>query len=807
MTLTIDSLTGLGPIDYTAAIAAPDGIAVPLKITRTLNKPTILSGLLELDALALPVPTRRARVVVASANGTLLFTGYLAVEPVALYAGVATTGPVYRYEISATSDEWLLDKQTFPLYKPVLATPAGTALRALATRAGAGLFSSTGIAAGRSVGVFEPSQSSTWSANAGELAAAGYSAYRVLNGTLSLQPAGTVTHVLNFDTGLISGAGTNGGVAIAALKTASVKELANDVTLSGAIEPAAYIAETFMGDGVTTVFQLSQSPFRPTAANRKLLTDFFNEAAIDTQLWSGTDPGSHLSLSGSGLTISGGNGYDGQTVLAALDAIELGGSLVLEAGSVLIAPASQGVLLGLYNGPTSIPNCFAGFNLRQVSGATVMTPMINGVETGTTFNVQVGHAYTLRLRLHCPEMQRVLQTYYAMAGGGVASFGGGSVSAAVTLVFELLDQGAASNTPATVLYDGSAQAPITNTPAFCTFAVVNAAQIFGSIGYTTVTQTGSAFVTSTPPGGATLTRLIGIAGQGVDCSLSGSGKLTFFAGRVPVADERITIAYRASQRAATRIQNATSIASEAATGTGTSLPGTAQWLGKVLKPPARSTADCESAALAVLSFATSRAAAVSGTCIAINPQQGVGESDIWPGDLLALTQNGSSLNVIVRRVEIAPAPSFPEEIAYKIAFANDWAEGLGLTLSDVIAADTVLPLTPTNGVQTTAQFAAGTNAAVLANLPQLQVVSATTTALQIDAGLTPPSGGGFEVRRRDGAFGPHIAQDLVLRSPVRSFSIPREAQVERYYVRMYDASNPPLYSRFSSAVFINVPTS
>jgi hypothetical protein len=42
---------------------------------------------------------------------------------------------------------------------------------------------------------------------------------------------------------------------------------------------------------------------------------------------------------------------------------------------------------------------------------------------------------------------------------------------------------------------------------------------------------------------------------------------------------------------------------------------------------------------------------------------------------------------------------------------------------------------------------------------------------------------------------------------VRSFSSPRAAQLEKYYVRMYDASTPPLYSRFSSAVFVDAPVS
>jgi hypothetical protein len=784
-TLTIDNFTGLGPLDYTSAIAAD----TPLKILRTLNKPSILTGLLQLNPQQ-PVPARRARIIASADDGTVLFTGYLAVEPVALYAGVATTGPVYRYEISALSDEWLLDKQPLPAIGATLATLAGTALRSFTQRAGAGLFTTTGVSSGRAIGLFEPSRTEPWSTNAGALADSGYSAYRVLNGALTLQPAGTVTHSLNFDAGVDASAGA---ISIAALKTASAKELANDITLSGAIEPTAYIRETFAGDGTTTVFQLTEPPFRPAAAQRNLLTDSFNEAVIDQQLWQLTDPGSHLSLTSAGLTMTGGNGYDGQTNLAAFDPVEIGGSLLIEAGSVLINPASQGVLCGLYSGTIETANCFAGFNLRQVSGATVMTPMIDGVEVGTTFNVQVGHAYTLRLRIHCPEMQRVLQTYYATVDGVLESFGGGAVTAPATLVFDLIDLGASSNTPATVLYDGSALAPITSTPASCTFAAVNAAQIFGSIGYTKVTQTGSAWAVSTLPSGAVETRLIGIAGEGVDCEISAAGKVTFFAGRIPVAGETITFSYRASQRAVTRIQNTTSIANEASTG----LVGIAQWLGKVLKPLTRSTADCESAALAVLSFATSRSAAIAGTYLAVNPQQ---TADIWPGDVLALTQSGASLSVIVRKVEIDRTPSYPEVLTYRIAFANDWAEALGLTLSEVIAADAILP----ESAQTTAQLAAGT---VLPNLQQLQLISATTTALQIDAGQAPPTGGGFEVRRRDNAFGPNIAQDLVLRSPVRSFSIPREAQVERYYVRMYDASTPPLYSRFSSAVFINLPVS
>jgi hypothetical protein len=307
------------------------------------------------------------------------------------------------------------------------------------------------------------------------------------------------------------------------------------------------------------------------------------------------------------------------------------------------------------------------------------------------------------------------------------------------------------------------------------------------MGFCTITQTGSGWIVSTLPGGATQTRLIGVAGEGVDCHLSSTGKVTFLAGRVPVAGEIVTVLYRLRDRAVARLEDAASIAAEAAGG----LPGTARWLGKVSNPQARCSEDCESAAQAVLSLASSRAAAIEGDYSAVNPAD-----DIWPGDVLTITANGQTLNVVVRKVTIVNGNALPELLMYNIAFANDWAEALGIALSEAIAPDTFLP--------TTALSAPGT---VLANLQALTVVNATGTALQLDAGLDPPTAGGFEVRLRDWDFGPGVDQNLVLRSPVRSFSIPRSAQLERYYIRMYDGSSPPLYSRLSSAVFTNLSVS
>ncbi len=789
MLITIDNLDGLGPVDYTPAVAAEG----PITLQRALNVPTRCTAELVEGSGGLALPARRGRVTVQSVAGTILFTGYLATEPVRIYAGDATTGPVYRVRLSAVSDEWLLDNLGLggDAYDAVSLGLSGEALLArVGSRVPGGsaiLPVSAGAGTVRATGVYSPSKAKPWSVNAGAAASSAYAGYRALNGEVLLQPAGGVTHSLS---------DADGTLSVAELQTSAVRELANDVTLSGAEEPTAYIAESFMGDGSTSVFELSEAAFRGT--HRTLLRDSFNAPNFDVSQWVVTDPGSHLSLTSAGLTMNGGNGQDGTTTVAALDVVEMGGAMVVELGGVLLGAASDGMLAAMYEGTPVIANCFAGFRVRQNAGSTVLVPVVNGSEVGTVFTPAAGHSYTLRLRLHCVEMQRVMQRYYCMVDGVVQGFGDASgVPAPMDVVFELVDEGAASNTPATVLYDSVAVGgTVPSSPATCSFVVANSTQIIGSVGFVSLTRPGSLWIVSTLPSGAQQTRLTGMAGQGVDCKVSYGtqtgtvARVTFFAGRLPVAGERVTMFYRAQQRAVARLADAASLASE----TRGSVSGVSRWLGKVLQPLARSSADCESAAQAVLAFSTSREAAMSGTYFAVNPAQ-----DLWPGDVLAVTSEGVTSSFLVRKVAVRDGASVPEVLRYEIAFANDWAaewaDGIGMRLSEAIAANVLLP-----------PAALAAPAQVLENLQQLQVLTVNETTIELDMGLAPPSGGGFEVRRRDGLFGVGVdGADLVMRSPVRTFSLPRAAQVEQLYVRMYDASTPPLYSRFSSAVFVNAP--
>ncbi|MGB0124955.1 MAG: hypothetical protein WA419_09570 [Silvibacterium sp.] len=279
----------------------------------------------------------------------------------------------------------------------------------------------------------------------------------------------------------------------------------------------------------------------------------------------------------------------------------------------------------------------------------------------------------------------------------------------------------------------------------------------------------------------------GVETQGADCRIERTGKLRFYPTSTPQAGELIAISYRTTHRAVARLANAASITEESNGGV---LPGAAAWLGTVTSPAPRSSVDCENAASALLDLATNRGAAWKGKYTAWNMET---QGDVWPGDVLAVASTSANLNanLVVRTVELELSCGSPGLVKYVVSFANDWADALAIKTSSTVPADVWLPQQP----EATPP---------LANLATLTISSVTGSAITVNAVAVPPTNGGFEVRRRDWAFGPGANSDLVLRSPVNNFTIPREAAVEQYYIRMYDGSTPPNYSRFSSAVFVNV---
>jgi hypothetical protein len=386
--------------------------------------------------------------------------------------------------------------------------------------------------------------------------------------------------------------------------------------------------------------------------------------------------------------------------------------------------------------------------------------------------------------VHCPECERTRAVYYSFGDSGAIAAGGQSVLGPGKIQIEIQEfTGGVGAAPVT-LYEGG----VTSLPAACIAVAASSVNLIGTMRAVNLTNLGSGWVISTPPGGGPYTRRVGATAEAAECNLERTGKLVFYTGYIPVSGERIAVTYRAVGRAVGRAVNTASQAALTAAGA----PAVAAWIGSVTNPPARSSADCRNAALVMEQAAASVSALWSGS------YKGTRASfvqDVWPGDALLLNAPSASLDaeVVVRTVMLSYRASYPDLVNLEITFANDWADDLAIKTSTTVPENAWLPVpvAPT----------------VLANLSSLAVISLTGGIVTINTGVAPPSGGGFEIRLRDFVFMPGEDPTLVLRASAESLTFSRVSASDRFYIRMYDGATPPNYSEFSTALFINLPLS
>lgn len=760
--------------DYSSALDA----ARPLTIERKLNTPSLCEFWLSLPTdRSLAVPQRFQSLAVEGDDGTVFFTGYIAATPMPQYAGVSLEGPHFRAVIQAVSEEVLLDEVLMPQSSSTAGQTAGTLLGALVKHSGSTALSTQGLSLATAVSNFSAPSGSNWSQRARQAADMARATYRVLNGAVTLANVPAAVHPLNE---------ANGSIALAklAFSGSSKRAMANDVTVCGQNEPTTYVTEYFSGDGMTAQFNLAEAPWIPASGKRTLIRELFNEPQLNTTVWGAMGGPGYLTLGSGGLSMNGGNGLDGQTVLNWLDPIEMGGTLLLEAVGVMLSPGSAGVVAGFFMQPETADTCTAGFQVTAEpgTGAVTLQPLVLGCATGVTFSINPGNQYTLRVRVHCPESERSRSVYYSFGDNGEIAAGGESVLAPGRIQMEIQEfvNGVAAM-PVT-LYDGS----VANLPGFCMAVPASSINLIGSMRAFHLSNLGSGWVMSTPTEGGAFSRRVGTTDEAAECQVDSSGKVTFYAGAIPAYGEQVAVSYRAMGRAVGRAVNEAS--QQALAGAG--LPSVATWIGTVTSPPARSSADCRHAAQVMQQAAASASALWSGT---YNGTRSSFATDVWPGDALLLNVPSANLDaqVVVRTVNVSYRASVPDLFEYEVAFANDWADDLAIRTNGTVPEDAWLPVpvAPT----------------LLANLSAMTVTEVSGSTVTINSGATPPAGGGFEVRRRDHAFMAGTDPTLVTRSPAQNITFSRASFADRFYIRMYDGATPPNYSEFSAAVFINLP--
>jgi hypothetical protein len=779
MILTIDNLQGSGAVNYTSSLDA----TVTPKIERKLNKPAEAQFSLLASSSAFVVPIIGARVSVSKNAGGILFTGYLTQAPQYECIGSGQTGPVYRYNVIAESDEILLDQKALPNRAPFVNRTAGSALRQLAQDLLPGWFSVTGIEDVDTLATYLANSQKKFSVHAADIALACRGSYRAIDGTLLLTAVGAAGYALNESDANFSPLG---------LQLVCPHLLANDITAIGLEEPQAYVRDYFVGDGLSLEFYLSQTPF--AQSKPALIDEEFLGPGLDPTTWVVEDPSSVTSVVAQTLQVNGGNGQDGQTTVNFVEQIELGGALELQHGDVSFAAASQGVLGGLYASGISAAGCLAGFQITPSGEGSTIQALIEGVVTGPVIATQATHRYVLTTFLYAMEVYRSEETFHSSLHPAGSGWGGAAVAADVRVVLEVQDIDPANPAtlvaPATVLFDGVIQ----SAPGFCTYALVNAVNLYCSIAYTYVAHISLAEVRTALPGAGYVTQLVGSLSDGAECEITSGPSVDFYPQYVPALNQLIVVSYRGQGRAVAEVNNPASIANLATSADN----GKRGSVRKMSIPEARTDADCENAALAILDDAG--LAAWSGAYQTWSDFLPGAAGDIFPGDALAVNvpTRGAAFTAIVRQVAIELMDPASDRGFYSIEFANDLAQPLG---SEFTSSTTVIALQDMPPVLANAQV----GAYYLVNLTDAQITQVTSTTVQIDAGVAPATGTGIEVREHDYGWGQSNDRNLLGRFSTQAFSLPRLARTQNYFLRLYDNSSPPRYSRYSAALHVDYP--
>jgi hypothetical protein len=690
--------------------------------------------------------------------------------------------PVYRYDVVAESDEILLDQKALPNRAAYVERTAGSALTQLAQDLLPGAFNTSAVESVDTLAAFEVNPQKNFSYHAAQIALAARASYRAMNEALVLAPVGAATYAINESDANFSPAG---------LKLASPNLLMNDVTVIGLDEPQQYVRDYFVGDGLTLDFYLSHEPFAQTKP--ALIDEEYLGPGLDPTTWVVNDPSSAISVVAQTLQVSGGTGVDGQTTVSFIEQIELGGALELEHGDVVFTASSQGVLGGLYAGAIAAVNCLAGFQVTPSGTGSNIQALIQGAVTGSVVSTTPGHLYSLNTYVYSMEVYRAEETFHSSVHPAGDGWGGAAVAADVRFVLELQDidpsNPASLVAPATILYDGV----IANAPGFCTYALVDAVNMQCSVAYTYVAHIDLPEVRTALSGASYVTQLVGSISDGAQCEVD-STMLEFFPAYVPALNTLIVASYRGSGRAVAEVVNAASVASLAKG----SDNGSRGIVREMKTPSARTQADCENAALAILDDGAG--AAWMGTYQTWSDFLPGAAADIFPGDGVAVNvpSRNAVFNAIVRSVVIDVVDLPDDRGMYTIEFANDLATPLACQIEGTT---TVVPLEDMPLPQTTAQV----GNYFLENLTEAQITAVSSTTASVDTGMTPPAGWGIEVRENDYGWGVANDRNLLGRFTTEAFTLSRLARTQDYYLRLYDNSSPPRYSRYAAALHVDYP--
>jgi len=310
-----------------------------------------------------------------------------------------------------------------------------------------------------------------------------------------------------------------------------------------------------------------------------------------------------------------------------------------------------------------------------------------------------------------------------------------------------------------------------------------------SVAFTYIWLPEDAVVRSTLPDANTVTMLAGSLLDGAECKISSEPALEFYAESIPAANQLIEVSYRGQSHAAARVINSASILANRQGGD----DGVRGDVREIALPNPRTSADCETAALALMDDATQGWAGEYQTWSRFLP----GGGDIFPGDGLEVqvASRGAEFTAVVREVDLEIVDAAGENFRYTLRFVDAGDPSLAFSFQTAQVKQTQV-LTPMD--------VTAVGNVYLEDLTNAEITNVTSTTVSIDAG-SMPANGGIEVRYSDAGWGPDNSRNLVGRFTTQTFALTRYARAQGYFLRGYDGSTPPKYSRYSSALYVDYP--
>lgn len=580
-TLNIWRTAGGAYTDYTAWLHSPAGRPV-FKRMHGLNQPQTLEFYLTDGVTSFVAPEAGNRVQVITDTFPNYFTGYIVNIPKRERMGTNSAGsPIHQYFCKCIDESLRLEWASatiFPTLAPFVSKTQGAILKELIGLLTTGIGTSN-VANGITIpyfrvkpeeGFWEVVRRLSDNTNMAFRITAAEAYYEAFDATaFGYGPTQTDTQ---FDPEALAVSPIDNPVF-------------NDVVGLGGAEAQSFVREYFVGDGFNGSFPLKLPVYG--AESSKLLEDDFSGTSINSGTWTETDPTGILAVSGNSLVLAGGPSASNHR-LTATQLLEIAGSIVLRAGRIRFNAASNCIIGGVFSADTGlIADCVAGFKASVNGSTTRLQAIVSGAVAGPTFDVVTGKTYQFVLTVNCSEQSRLRRSYFSALGN---TYAGGSVAANATVSFAVTElPNSESDNPTrvldysdtvasidqflyyTLLSYGHASDSVNLRANFCLLRRAVQVELW------TKKITDADYVQralgdkADPEAVAALT--VGTEGN----------ELSFFADRIPEAQELIRVFYREAGIARARVRLDSSITSEASKSGGTGVK--AGYLGTVTPTP------------------------------------------------------------------------------------------------------------------------------------------------------------------------------------------------------------------------------